>query len=168
MPPGEPTCTVSTVTPPGKRASSLAAATVIRNALGCQKEKRYFASTYRLIGWWTVGASSTSAARTRTAGAATVITTMEATMRPMTVMATVSPDSGFLETGLSLVQHLTPCADGRHRQSQILPQGDAGKILAEQPAALQLRHDEAHEVLIGTGHVGGGEDKTIAGRRCEP
>ena len=40
--------------------------------------------------------------------------------------------------------------------------------VAEEAAPLQLRHDESHHVLVGTRHVGGGDDKTVTGVAVEP
>ena len=61
-----------------------------------------------------------------------------------------------------------PRADLRDRQPQILAQGLACIVLAEQAAALEFRHDEAHEVLVGAGNVGRGNDETVAGALDEP
>ena len=40
--------------------------------------------------------------------------------------------------------------------------------LAEHTAALQLGHDHAHDVLVGTRHVGGGDDEAVARVALEP
>ena len=52
----------------------------------------------------------------------------------------------------------------RNGQPQIFAQGRAGKILTEQAAALQLRHHEADEILVGAGHVGADTTKPSQAR----
>jgi len=41
-------------------------------------------------------------------------------------------------------------------------------LLAEQAAALEFRHDERHEVLVGARHVGRGDDEAVAAAFLEP
>src|SRR5262249_48647310 len=62
-----------------------------------------------------------------------------------------------------LRRRAAPRADLGYRQSQILAQRSAGEILPEQAPALQFRHHEAHEVLVGAGNVSSGDDEAVAG-----
>src|SRR4029453_16015802 len=59
-------------------------------------------------------------------------------------------------------------ADGRALQGQVLAQRRAGVLGAEQAAALELGDDHAHDVLVGAGHVGGGDGEAVAGVALEP
>lgn len=49
--------------------------------------------------------------------------------------------------------HASPGAQRGHRKPQIFAQRRPGERLAEQTSPLQLRHDEAYEILVGDRHV---------------
>src|SRR5437763_1273211 len=63
---------------------------------------------------------------------------------------------------------VAPCAEAGHRYAEVLPQGRAGIILAVQTAALQLRHDEADEILVSAGHMGCRQHEAVASALDEP
>src|SRR3954452_6618481 len=54
------------------------------------------------------------------------------------------------------------------RQTEVLAQCRAGVAVAEHAAALELRYDEAHHVLVRARHVGRGDDEPVASVAGEP
>ena len=56
----------------------------------------------------------------------------------------------------------------RYGHPEILAQCAARIFLAEQATILELRYDEAHEVLISSRNVGSGYDKAVAGTLDKP
>src|SRR5690606_4390937 len=72
---------------------------------------------------------------------------------------------------------LSPCrgpspsamaGDGRPFEAQRVAQRGSRVRGSEQLAALELGHDRAHDVLVGAGDVGGGDDEAVAGVALEP
>src|SRR5271165_5416097 len=61
-----------------------------------------------------------------------------------------------------------PCSRLRDGDSEILAESLARMLAAEQVTALQLRHDETDEVLVGSWNVGRGDDEAVAGALEEP
>src|SRR5215471_242391 len=64
-----------------------------------------------------------------------------------------------------------PSAMGGDRgagQAEVVAQGRARVCGAEQAPALELGHHHADDVLVGAGHVGGGDDEAVAGVAGEP
>src|SRR5262245_19259557 len=59
-------------------------------------------------------------------------------------------------------ERAAPGARLRNGQPQMVAQGLPLVLLAEQPAALKLRHDETHEVLVSAGNVGSGNHEAVA------
>src|SRR5262249_29903495 len=57
---------------------------------------------------------------------------------------------------------------GRPGEAEAVAQRRAGVAGTEQAAALQLGDDQPHDVLVGAGHVGGGDDEAVAGVAGEP
>src|SRR2546421_10632764 len=53
-------------------------------------------------------------------------------------------------------------------QAQMVAQRRTGVALAEHSAPLQLRYDEAHDVLVRTRHMGRGDDEAVASVAVEP
>src|SRR6476469_7406143 len=53
-------------------------------------------------------------------------------------------------------------------QSEMVTQGRPGVVVTEEPAALQFRHHQTHDILVGTRGVGRGDDEPIARVGREP
>src|SRR5262249_55173825 len=66
---------------------------------------------------------------------------------------------------LSRLARRSPSAARRHRHAEVLAQRRALELAAKQAAALQLRHDMTHEVLVGAGNMCSGEHEAVAGGR---
>src|SRR5262245_27542042 len=59
-------------------------------------------------------------------------------------------------------------APGRAGDAEVIPKGRARVPVAEQAPALELGDHEADDVLVGAGHVGGGDHEAVAGVAVEP
>src|SRR5262249_3442524 len=63
---------------------------------------------------------------------------------------------------------VSPCADLRVRQPEMIPQCGSGILLAVDAAPLELRDHQSHERLEGAGQSGRADDEAVAGPLGEP
>src|SRR5580698_130835 len=129
-------------------------------SVACERRAGRCRQHSRLENTASAACSSSVTCRNGTAGSVTFIK-LTSPVRSSLAITQSSPDSVSSNYAL-------PCADCRHRQSEIFAQCRARKIPAKQAAPLQLRHREAHEVLVGAGHVRRRQHEAVAGGRHEP
>src|SRR5262249_7109784 len=69
---------------------------------------------------------------------------------------------------LPLGARAAPCSHRRDGHPKVLAKGFARVRRTEQATALELRHDEANEVLVSSGNVGRGNDEAVASAFDQP